>query len=109
VYYPEEVPTEQRPEYAALLAIPLSLGDLIPEPTSQSSEEQQIPVAPEELIGIFTIATDAPDNKLLTLTGPSGGVVNDLQKHELVAELWAIAVQYLRGIGEAVRNAAAAG
>jgi 3',5'-cyclic AMP phosphodiesterase CpdA len=109
VYYPDEVVIKDRPYYAALLAIPLHLGDLEPVAGIQSVDQQKIPVAPEELIGIFTIATNAGDNKLLTLTGAPPYAPNDLQKHQLVTEIWTIAVQYLRGLGDAVRTAAQAG
>jgi hypothetical protein len=104
VYYPDDVPMDRRPNYAVLLAIPLNLGDIAPAAEPQPADMQEIPVAPAELIGIFTISSNAGDNKLLTLTG-SDNARDGLEKHELVTEIWAIAVQYLRGLSEAVRVA----
>ena len=81
IYFSEETADAERPEYAALLAIPLHLGDLNPA-SEAPPQDQQMPVAPEEVIGIFTIATTAKDNQLLSLTGPSGGPgEQQLQKH----------------------------
>jgi hypothetical protein len=104
VYFPDDVPLDRRPNYEALLAIPLNLDDVSPGTGSQTADVRET-VPPEELIAIFTITTDASDNKLLTLTAPSNPL-NNLEKHHLVTELWAIAVQYFKGLSESVRNAA---
>lgn len=108
VYYPDDAPTDARPDYAALLAIPLSLADLtvtrgpVPGP---GPSERQTPVAPDELIGVFTIASNARDNKLLALAGSRGDLTNTQEKHELVTELWTIGARYLLGLSDAVRRA----
>jgi hypothetical protein len=108
IYFADDSPDTERPEYAALLAIPLHLGDLDPE-REVPAQDKQMPAAPEEGIGIFTIATTAKDNQLLSLPGPSGASgEQQLQKHQLVTEIWAVAVQYFRGLGDAVRTAVAA-
>lgn len=114
VYFPDNAPAQARPDYAALLAIPLQLRDLDLSYTVQSSParpsaQPQNPIAPEELIGVFTIATDARDSKLLTLAGPSGVEVADRQKHELVTDIWTIAAQYMQGLSDEVRRVASRG
>jgi hypothetical protein len=114
VYYPDEAKVEHRPDYAALLAIPLSLSDLdfVEAPASSLTTEPpdvQTPDAPEEFIGVFTIASTARDNRLMSLTGIGESQSKTLEKHELVSALWSIAAQYLEGLGDAVRKAATAG
>lgn len=102
------------PEYAALLAIPLSLSDLrvngeLSTQGSSEAHESRTPVAPEELIAVFTIATTARDSPLLGLAGAEATQDKLTQKQELVNDLWAVAGLYLQGLGDAVRKAITAG
>lgn len=57
------------PDYAALLAIPLSLGDVDPTSQEGTAEAPDLtrPAPPEEAIGVFTIASTASDSKLISL------------------------------------------
>jgi hypothetical protein len=108
IYFPDDMAEAERPEYAALLAIHLHLGDFNPEWEAPPGDKE-VRAAPEEAVGILTIATTATDNQLLSLTSPGGAPgEQQLEKQQLVTEIWAIAVQYLRGLGDAVRTAAAA-
>lgn len=104
VYFPDDFPEENRPDYAALLAIPLHLGDLFP--VKGEAQDDQVPAPPEEMIGIFTITTTARDNKLLGLTGVRDKLNAGGQRPELMAEIWTIAVQYLCGLSDTIRTAA---
>jgi 3',5'-cyclic AMP phosphodiesterase CpdA len=110
VYFPEDAPTDNRPDYAALLAIPMTLQDLTggaaaaPAPGARP-DEPDVPVTPDELIGVFTIASTARDNRLLSLAGTRAEPGNIQQKHQLVVELWTVAARYMLGLSDAVRTA----
>jgi hypothetical protein len=105
IYFPPELPEALRPKFTALMAIPLHLGDILPWASdSQSKADSGVP--PEEMIGIFTVSSTAFDSKLIALGEevPESDEKQEIQE-TLTDRLWSVAVQYLRGLSEAVRTA----
>jgi hypothetical protein len=109
VYFPEKTTDSVRPDYAALLAIPLHLEDLSIPGLLQAAvigdEPLKVAPAPEEFLGVFTVTTSARDNRLFSLTGGAG--LASLRKSELFTDIWTIAVQYFQGMADACEHAAA--
>ena len=105
IYFPPDLPEAVRPKFTALMAIPVHLADILPL-ASESETEGESGVPPEEMIGVFSISSTALDSKLIALGEP---IPESGEKHEtqetLTDRLWSVAVQYLRGLDEAVRTA----
>jgi hypothetical protein len=110
VYFPESVPLQERPKFAALIAIPLHLGDVLPEDRCLvpaqvgNAVEEDLRVAPEELIGVFTVGSTAYDSRLASL-GIDADMF-DAQQQLLTDEIWSVATQYLQGLSDAIRRVA---
>lgn len=107
VYFPDSIPVEERPKHAAFLAVPLYLSDL--EEEDDESEElagDRLPTAPEEVLGVLTIATNAKDNKLLSLLRDGQGSNLAIADHDLLLSIWAVAVQYIAVFCEEIQDAA---
>jgi Calcineurin-like phosphoesterase len=100
LYFPETMPEALKPDYSALIAFPLHLGDLFP--AEWHKEQSDLQVAPEELIGVFAIASTARDSRLVSL-GVEAEHPDPLQR-QLTNDIWAVAAQYFRGISDAIRN-----